>query len=179
MTHASPALKYTRVAMLLHWLTVVLVAALFVVGWSMVELAKGPQRSDYFALHKSLGLSAFALLWVRVAWRLRHRPPPLPASVPRWQAQLARGVHGAFYVLLVLQPVSGYLSSSFSGYRTRWFGLALPNWGWGDAPLNEFFTELHVLCSIALLVLIGVHVTGFLSHLLSGERALGRRMWPW
>ena len=177
--HASPARKYTRVAMLVHWLTVVLLVALFMIGWAMVELPKGPPRSNYFALHKSLGLCAFVLLWVRVAWRLRHRPPPLPTSVPRWQAQLARGVHGAFYVLLVLQPVSGYLSASFSGYRTRWFGLALPNWGWGDAPLNELFTELHVLCSITLLVLLGVHVTGFLSHLLSGERGLGRRMWPW
>ncbi len=179
MTNASPALKYTRVAMLLHWVMVLLVAALFVVGWLMVEQPKGPGRSYYFALHKSLGLCAFTLLCLRVAWRLRHRPPPLPASVPRWQAQLARGVHGAFYVLLVLQPASGYLSSSFSGYATRWFGLPLPNWGWGDAPLNELFTELHVLCSIALVVLIGVHVMGFISHLLTGEYALSRRMWPW
>ncbi len=179
MTDASPALKYTRVAMLVHWVMAVLVAALFVIAWFMVELPKGPQRSYYFALHKSLGLCAFALLCLRVAWRLRHRPPPLPASLSMWQAQLARGVHGAFYVLLILQPASGYLSASFSGYATHWFGLPLPNWGRGDAPLNELFTELHVLCSTALMVLIGVHVMGFISHLLSGERALSRRMWPW
>lgn len=103
----------------------------------------------------------------------------MPDSVPRWQAQLARGVHGAFYVLLLLQPASGYLSSCFSGYPTSWFGMALPTWGWRDAPLNELFTELHVLCSITLLVLIGVHVVGFISHLLAGERGLSRRMWPW
>jgi hypothetical protein len=36
-----------------------------------------------------------------------------------------------------------------------------------------------VLCSIALLVLIGVHLAGFLSHLVQGDRALARRMWPW
>lgn len=179
MMDASPTVKYTRIAMLLHWVTVVLVAVLFALGWFMVELPKGPGRSYYFALHKSLGLCAFVLLWVRVVWRVRHRPPPLPASLAGWQAQLARGVHGAFYMLLVLQPISGYLSSSFSGYATHWFGLPLPNWGWGDAPLNQLFTELHVLCSITLLVLIGVHLTGFISHLLAGEWTLSRRMWPW
>jgi cytochrome b561 len=179
MMDASPALKYTRIAMLLHWLMVVLIAAMFALGWFMVELPKGPARSYYFALHKSLGLCALVLLFARVAWRVKHRPPPLPADLPGWQAQLARAVHGAFYVLLLLQPTSGYLSSSFSGYATHWFGLPLPAWGWGDAPLNQLFTELHVLCSMALLVLIGVHVTGVMSHLLAGERSLIRRMWPW
>ena len=171
--------KYTRVAMALHWLTVLTVASLFGIGWYMVDLPKGPLRSYWFALHKSVGLSLFVLVVLRALWRFVHRPPPLPASVPTWQRHLARGVHAAFYVLLVLQPASGYLSSSFSGYPTSWFGLALPGWGWRDAPLNEFFTELHVLCSITLLVLIGVHLAGFLSHLIQGERALARRMWPW
>lgn len=179
MTDARPALKYTRVAMALHWATVVLVATLFGLGWFMVELPQGPARSYYFALHKSLGLCVVVLLVVRIAWRVGHRPPPLPDSVPRWQAHLARGVHAAFYVLLLAQPSSGYLSSCFSGYATSWFGLPLPNWGWRDAPLNELFTELHVLCSITLLVLIGTHMLGFLSHLLAGERAMSRRMLPW
>lgn len=179
MTDVSPTLKYTRIAMLLHWTMVLLVASLFALGWYMVDLPKGPARSYYFALHKSLGLSALLILCLRVAWRLAHRPPLLPDGVPRWQAQLARGVHGAFYVLLVLQPLSGYLSSCFSGYATSWFGLPLPAWAWRDAPLNELFTELHVLCSITLLVLIGVHLLGFLSHLMVGDRALSRRMWPW
>ena len=179
MTDPSVAAQYTRVAMLLHWLTVLMVAALFAIGWNMVELPKGPARAYYFALHKSVGLSVFALLCLRIMWRLGHRPPPFPPHLPTWQAHLARGVHGVFYVLLVLQPASGYLSASFSGYATRWLGMALPDWGWRDAPLNELFTELHVLCSIALLVLIGIHVAGFVSHLVQRDRALSGRMWPW
>ncbi len=173
------ALRYTRIAMLLHWLTVLAVTGLFAIGWYMVDLPKGPLRGYWFALHKSIGLSLAALIVLRLAWRLGHAPPPLPAHVPAWQRHLAHGVHLGFYLLLLAQPSSGYLSSSFSGYQTRWFGVPLPDWGWRDAPLNEFFTELHVLCSIALLVLIGVHLAGFLSHLVQGDRALARRMWPW
>lgn len=165
--------------MVLHWLSAVLVLTLFGLGWFMVELPPGPQRGYYFALHKSIGLSLFALLLARVGWRLGHAPPAFPGAVPRWRGVLARGVHLTFYALLVIQPVTGYLSSSFSGYRTRWFGLPLPHWGHENPPLNALFTELHVITSVTLLVLIGVHVLGALSHLASGEAALLRRMWPW
>ena len=171
--------RYTRIAMLLHWLMAAGVVALFALGWFMVDLPKGPERGYYFALHKSIGLTIFGLLLIRIYWRLRHTPPPLPQHLPRWQSALAHVVHQAFYVALVAQPVSGYLSSSFSGYSTKWFALPLPSWGWRDAPLNEFFTEVHVIVSITLLVLIGVHLLGTLSHLLSGERTMLRRMLPW
>jgi len=174
-----PASRYTLVAMCLHWLMALLVIALIGIGWCMVDLPQGPDRSWYFALHKSIGLSVFALLVLRIAWRIRHRPPALPASVPLWQRGLAALVHLGFYAVLVVQPLSGYLSSSFSGYKTRWFGIPLPQWGWQDAPLNELFTEIHVISSIALVVLMLVHVLGTVSHLVSGEGALFRRMWPW
>jgi cytochrome b561 len=175
----APAEKYTRTAMLIHWVVALLVMGLVGLGWFMVDLPQGPDRSYYFGLHKSLGLTVFALLVLRVAWRMRHRPPALPPEVPWWQRGAARVVHLGFYALLLVQPLSGYLSSSFSGYNTRWFGVPLPDWGWRDAPLNEFFTEIHVLSSIALVVLIATHLLGVLSHVLTGQSALVRRMWPW
>jgi len=171
--------KYTRTAMLIHWSMAALVLTLIGLGWYMVELPQGPGRSYYFGLHKSLGLSVFALLVVRIGWRFAHRPPALPASVPWWQRGMAHLVHLGFYALLFVQPLSGYLSSSFSGYKTRWFGMPLPHWGWRDAPLNELFTEVHVIGSIALVVLITTHLLGVLSHVVAGQWALVRRMWPW
>jgi cytochrome b561 len=171
--------KYTRVAMLLHWATALLVFALFALGWYMVDLPKGPDRGSSFALHKSLGLTVLLLTVWRLGWRWRHAAPALPSSIARWQVVLARGVHWAFYVLLCLQPLTGYLSSSFSGYDTAFFGVSLPRWGYHNAPLNELFTELHVACSIVLLGLVLTHIAGAMSHLFApGERVL-RRMLPW
>ncbi|MBI2801978.1 MAG: cytochrome b [Gammaproteobacteria bacterium] len=171
--------KYTKTAMLLHWLSAALVVGLFAIGWTMVELPKGPARGAAFALHKSLGLTVLMLTLWRFGWRLRHAAPALPSTLPAWQATLARAVHATFYLLLVLQPITGYLSSSFSGYSTNFFGLPLPEWGTHDPPLNEFFTEIHVLCSITLLLLIGTHVAGAISHVVvPGDRLL-RRMLPW
>ena len=176
-TDSTP--RYTLVAILLHWAMAALVVALFAVGWSMVDLPKGPARGESFALHKSLGLTAFLLLIWRLSWRLRHRPPALPSALPRWQQRLAHAVHHSFYLLLVWQPLTGYLSSSFSGYDTKFFGLALPRWGHENLPVNQFFTDLHVAGSVILLVLIGAHLLGTLVHLREPGTRMLRRMLPW
>ncbi len=177
MPEAQP--KYAATAMALHWLSALVICALFGIGWYMVDLPKGPARGETFALHKSLGLTVFLLTVWRLGWRVRKQPPPWPVTMPRWQARLADSVHKIFYGLLLLQPLTGYLSSSFSGYSTKFFGLPLPDWGHHNPPLNEFFTELHVAGSIALLVLVALHLAGVLSHLLAPGERMVRRMLPW
>lgn len=171
--------RYTGIAIAIHWITAVLVFVLVGLGWFMVDLPRGPERGYYFALHKSIGLTVFALLVVRIIWRFRHPPPPFPEDLPWWRTVLAKIVHLAFYAVLIVQPVSGYLSSSFSGYKTQWFGVPLPHWGRHDPPLNELLTEIHVIGSIALVFLVACHLLGVLSHLAAGEGSLLRRMWPW
>lgn len=171
--------KYSRIAILLHWLTVLLVFALFAIGWYMVDLPKGPARGETFALHKSLGLTVFLLTVWRICWRVTHPAPALPKAVSRWRATLAHGVHATFYVLLIGQPLSGYLSSSFSGYDTKFFAIPLPTWGHHDPPLNEFLTEIHVIGSVALVALVILHVLGALTHLMEPGDRLMRRMLPW
>lgn len=52
------------------------------------------------------------------------------------------------YILMFLQPLSGYLSSSFSGYTTNLFGIPLPAWGWKDPALNQLLTDFHIISSI-------------------------------
>ena len=171
--------RYTGVAMALHWLMAVLVFALFAIGWYMVDLPRGPDRSANFALHKSIGLTVFLLAGVRIWWRFFHRPPPHDTAVPAWRVTAARSTHFLFYVLLVLQPASGYLSSSFSGYGTKVFGVPLPQWGWADSPLNELFTEIHVMSSVLFVVFVGIHICGAVSHGLSGKDGILRRIVPW
>ncbi len=175
----DPPARYTLTAMVLHWLAALLVFSLFAIGWTMVDLPRGPGRSYNFALHKSIGLTVFALSLIRIAWRFFHRPPRYPESMRYWRITIARSAHMLFYILLCLQPASGYLSSSFSGYKTKVFGVALPHWGWRDPPLNEFFTEIHVMSSVLFVVLIGAHVLGALSHVFNrGDRTF-RRILPW
>lgn len=170
---------YDITSIILHWLTVLLVCALFGLGWYMVDLPKGsPERSYFFALHKSTGLTTAAVMFARIGWRLRHPAPPLPASVVPWQRRLAGATHLLLYFFLVLQPLSGYLSASFSGYATRFWGIPLPQWGWQNSMINELFTDIHVASSIALLCLIILHVCGALAHIVGAHENVLVRMLP-
>jgi cytochrome b561 len=171
--------RYTATAILLHWIMAVLIFVLFGLGWYMVDLPKGSaERSWFFALHKSIGLTTALLVLVRVLWRYFHRPPALPAHISSMQRRVVDGVHHLFYVFMFVQPVSGYISSSFAGYGTRFWGLPLPDWGWKDQVLNELFTDVHVASSVMLLLLIVLHLGGVLFHVFVVRDNVLRRMWP-
>ena len=171
--------QYTRVAILLHWLMAALLVALFGLGWYMVDLPKGSdERSWFFALHKSIGLTIALLACIRLCWRFTHSAPALPETVPLWQRRIAGLNHRLLYLMMVVQPVSGYISSSFSGYKTKFWGLALPHWGWKSPELNELFTNIHGISSLVLLFLIVLHLLGASVHLYRGEFSLLSRMLP-
>ena len=111
------ALRYTRVAVALHWIVAVVVIAQFAWGWWMLEIPKQPpgSRAAAFNLHKSVGLVILALMVLRLGWQMRHRAPTL-GGLPAWQQVLARCTHVTLYVALIAMPVAGYLGSVFSGY---------------------------------------------------------------
>lgn len=178
MPEPEPQERYTSPAILLHWAIAALIFFQLGLGWYMNELPKGPDRSAFFALHKSVGLGIFLLAAVRLAWRATHSPPPLPATLPPWQRALASMNHRLLYALIFFQPVSGYLSSSFSGYTTSFFGLPLPHWGWKEPYWNELFSDLHEASAITLAVLVGIHALGAMSHAMKPGDPLFRRMLP-
>lgn len=174
---SHPVGNYTYTAIILHWVMAALIFVMLGLGWYMVDLPTGPERSQVFALHKSIGLTIALLLLVRFAWWATHPRPPFPGSVPGWQARLARANFLVLYVLMVMQPLSGYLSSSFSGYKTNYFGIPLPHWGWKDPVLNELLTGVHVVCSRFLVVFIVMHLLGASAHLFLRRDGVFRRMW--
>jgi len=168
--------RYTRTAIALHWLIALLVIGQFAWGWWMLQIPKQPPgpRVDAFNLHKSVGLVILALMAVRILWWIGHRAPPFP-PMPAWQAWTARTTHVALYVLLVLQPLSGYLGSEFSGYPVRFFGLTLPGWAGKNIALKEFLSVVHLAASWSIAAAVALHVAGALKHaLIDGDGLLAR-----
>ncbi|MCK5432847.1 MAG: cytochrome b/b6 domain-containing protein, partial [Gammaproteobacteria bacterium] len=81
--------RYSFTAILLHWVMAILAITLFGLGWYMVDLPKGSdERSWFFALHKSIGLTMAILVLLRLIWRLKHVPPVLPASISKFKQKL-------------------------------------------------------------------------------------------
>ena len=170
--------RYTWQAMLLHWLLAVIVIGMLCLGFLLDDMPRGPTKNFYVDLHRSFGVLALVLVLLRLGWRARHTPPPLPPTVPRWQRLAAAATHGLLYLCILLQPLSGYLASSFGKNGVLFFGMALPHWGWDDKPLRSFFGEVHGLVAIALAVLVAIHVLAALKHLLVDRDQVFQRMLP-
>lgn len=173
----QPSDRYTRTAIVLHWLIAAIVIGQFVWGWSMQEIPKQPPgvRADAFNFHKSIGLTIFLLMVVRLGWRLRHPPPPLP-PLPAWQAWLARANHRVLYAALFIMPLAGYLGSAWSGYPVKYFGLVLPAWASKEPALKDLCSAVHLVTSWVLLVAVALHVAAAAKHALVDRDGLLARM---
>jgi cytochrome b561 len=173
----QPSERYTRTAIVLHWLIAAIVIGQFVWGWWMQEIPKQPPglRADAFNFHKSIGMTIFLLMLLRLGWRLRHPPPPLP-PMPAWQARLARANHRVLYAALFIMPLAGYLGSVWSGYPVKYFGIVLPSWADKHAELKDLCSVVHLVTSWVLLAAVALHVAAAAKHALINRDGLLSRM---
>ena len=184
MSDASPEpRRYTATAMLLHWLSALLVAGLLALGWYMADLPLTPQRLKLYNWHKWAGVSVLALTLLRLLWRWTPRPPALPAELvartPAWQQRLAALTHVALYGLLLVVPLIGWAYSSAAGFSVVWFGvLPLPDLLPKDKALAELVKPWHAVAAFSLGALVVLHLAAALKHQFVDKDGLMRRMWP-
>ncbi len=172
--------RYTRTAMLLHWLIAAAVLAQLGFGRYLQSIPRGtPDRTLFVNYHKSVGMVIGLLIVFRIAWRLAHKPPPLPASLPLWERGAALANHGLLYACMLLMPISGYVASNFSKFGVKFFNLVpLPPWGADNRSVYEFFNGLHLTVSYVFMLLIAIHVLAVLKHILYPRHGILRRMLP-
>jgi cytochrome b561 len=168
---------YRRPAIALHWLLAALITGMVGLGWWMMTIEKQPEGPFYFDLHRSFGLLVFALVVLRILWRLAHRPEPLPASLPRWQVGLSALTEGLLYACMVVLPVTGYLGASHSRSAVKLFGLVLPAWTTPDRASSHLFFNIHAFTVWILVGLVALHAIGGLKHLLLDRDGVFQRMW--
>ena len=177
---AAPETRYTTTAIVLHWLIAAAVFAQVTLGVWMIGIPKAPPgvRAYWFNVHKSIGITIGLFVIARLLWRFVHKPPPLPPSVPAWQRLAAKISHYGLYVCLIVQPLSGYLGSSFTKYPIRYFGHTLPHWGWEAPALKELMSQVHFVTACIFVTLIALHVTAALKHRFVDRDGIFERMFP-
>jgi cytochrome b561 len=170
---------YDRVAIFLHWSIGVALLAQIAFGFLVGDIApRGtPERAAVINLHKSCGMLLGILVVARLAWRLRHRPPLLPESMPGWQQRAALLNQRALYACMIVMPLSGYVASNFNKYGIVFFGVPLRPWG---ADLPQVYNALGVVHGATgwlFSVLIAFHVAAALKHLFIDRDGVVSRMW--
>lgn len=170
--------RYTGLAIALHWLLALGLFGLFGMGLYMTGLSMSPTRLKLYNWHKWAGVTVLALSFLRLAWRLTHRPPA-DVPMPAWQARAAQAAHVALYVLFFAVPLAGWAYSSAAGFPVVWFGvLPLPDFIAPDRELAEAIKPLHKILAYTMAAIVLVHVAGALKHQLVDRDGLLRRMWP-
>lgn len=180
--------NYSAVARILHWTIALVIGGQLIGGFVLGhKLIEGEGLYDFAQLHKSFGLLVLILSVARLAWRLLHRPPPLPGDMKKWEVVVSHITHIAFYVLMFAVPLAGwaYVSASPLQIPTRMFNLIpVPHL---PVPVGENLAEtlsgLHEFFAFAMMGLMALHVGAALKHSVSAgdrvmERMAGRGLGP-
>jgi len=128
-------LRYNNGAVMLHWLTTLIVITQVIVGFTFADMEEGSARGDLFTVHKTLGAAIVILALIRLGWRLAHPPPPFPVELAKWERIASVWTHLAFYALLILLPLTGIMAvsggTSAEGKATTplLVGIPLPAYG--------------------------------------------------
>ena len=154
---------FNLTARVLHWSMALLILTMLFVGIGMV--ASLSLRPTLVSLHRPIGIAILLLVIVRAVNRLRHRPPPLPADLPRIQMFAAKASHWLLYALMFAMPLVGWSMLSAGGYPVTLFkGFALPPIAPHDATIYAVLRSAHTWLALLLFATVLMHLAAALYH---------------
>jgi cytochrome b561 len=161
----NTAARYGGLSIALHWLMLVLLAAVYACIELRVNFPKGSGlREALKTAHFMLGLSVLLLAGWRVALDLTRAAPPTVPEPPRWQRALALAMQGTLLALLIALPLLGWLLLSAEGKAIPFFGLNLPALVGENKAYAGWFKEIHETGATVGYILVGLHAAAALYH---------------
>lgn len=165
MTEPHRIDRYSNASIILHWLMLLLIIAVYAAIEFREIFPKGSGPRDALKMwHFMLGLSVLGLVWIRIAARLMWRAPNSSSAEPAWRLAVARATHFALYVFMIGMPVAGWLILSAEGETIPLYGLELPALVGKNAQLAEQVEEIHEFGGTIGYWLIGAHAAASLFH---------------
>jgi cytochrome b561 len=172
-------LRYNAVARWLHWLTAAILAVIIPLGiWiHYFEPADEAFKLRLYNIHESFGVIVFLVVVMRLIYRHRNPPPPLPPNTPKVIRLAARVSHACLYALLLLMPITGFLATNAWGFPLSVFGvLPLPSPLGKDEAIAKILSLLHWCGAVAIVTLILAHLAGVIYHTFIRRDGLLQRM---
>jgi cytochrome b561 len=169
--------RYGTTAIAFHWGVFVLVLIVGTLGLLHDDWPKTTQ-SFWINIHAMLGILLWVTVLVRLAWRLRNLPPPLPENVGSMAKRLSSPVHLLLYTLLLVTPLIGIVTFVYHG---RIFDFGLFQLDPGIQKNRAVFRpteDIHGYLAYALFTMAGLHAAAALWHGLYLRDGVLRRMWP-
>ncbi|MEL6744351.1 MAG: cytochrome b [Pseudomonadota bacterium] len=177
-TEKAPS--YKAPAKFIHWIMAALILLMIPVGVLMIQdgLPRWLQN-NLFIFHKNMGVVLLLLIAVRIAYRWRNTPPPVPPHLAAWQARIAGLTHGLLYALLVIMPLSGYVRVRAGGFPIEALdAMGIPALVPRSDALAAFAKSTHYYGSWAICILVAMHIGAALHHAIIKRDGVFSRMWP-
>ena len=185
--------RYTKKAAILHWLVGILIIAAYFIGEEMLELSETypdfesapPEAQEWgqlmFFLHESFGITVLLLVFWRIVWRWKTKPPAMPGSLAKWNQKIATVIHYVLYALMVIMPLSGLLSGLIGGFGAIFWGIQIPPI-MANEELSGAIFEVHEIGATIIFNVVILHLLGAAYHLVlslfSDHDNVLLRMWP-
>jgi cytochrome b561 len=180
--------KYTAPAVALHWLIALCILCNVILGLG-ANYAPDAWVRPMINLHKSIGITVLFLVLARIAWRLTHRPPPLPAGYSPFEHVLSQTVHLLLYLLILAIPLTGWIHDSAFAQAAEhplilfgiipWFRLGFITALDPAAKdhIHSLFGAIHTWLGYVLYGVFALHLLGALKHQFIDRQAEIQRMW--
>jgi cytochrome b561 len=156
---------YGWISIALHWLTAAAVLAMWTVG-SLAQTGSGRSDPALVHLHTTIGVTTYAFLWARIAWRFSvGHPGPLPRQRPL-MFSLAKYFHFSLLVALGVMLVTGPLMIWWAGEPVEVFSLMIASPLPASAGMHNLLRALHGKTATFIVLGILLHVAAVFKHVI-------------
>jgi cytochrome b561 len=161
---ATEVKNYNLTARVIHWVSAVVIVAMFALGLWMVELtyySQWYQRAPHW--HKSVGILLMLLTLIRFFWKVVTVSPKMTGST--FEQTVAKAVHHAIYLNLLIILISGYLISTSDGRGIDVFDwFSIPGAGALFENQSDIAGNIHFYAAWTLITMASLHVLAALKH---------------
>ena len=131
-----------------------------------------------YKAHKAVGFIVLLLAIARLLWRLTNKVPEYN-NLPKWMASLAHCFHYGFYALMIIMPLSAFISSNAAQYPVSFlFLFDMPSlFATKNIELSKDFMDIHKLLAVVLVIAISMHIlVGLYHHFIRKDNILVRML---
>jgi len=157
--------RYGIISRLLHWTIAILFISLIPLGiFASMIPEDTPFRLSYYVVHKTIGVTLFILVLIRIVWNILSKRPELDSSLKARDAKLAHSAHLALYFAMLALPITGFMMTSYHGYGTYFYFWEF------SPPVEE--SDVYIVWGLfhkyllpyLIYVVLGAHILGALKH---------------
>jgi cytochrome b561 len=157
--------SYGTVTKIFHWVMGIIIIIQICVGYIMANLPDtAPQKGTMIYYHKSTGVLLLILIILRLLWRMNELTPPLPSSMPHWQAVAARWNINLLLIMMLVMPLSGLFMSILGGYPVKFYGFFTIPSLLKNKTAGTLLFQTHVIGGYIISASVILHILASLYH---------------